>query len=165
MRGGRLGVGIQGLEPQLAEYFGLGDRTGVLITTVKDDSPAAKAGLKAGDVIIAVDGDEVEGVGDVSRLLWGADAGPAEIRILRDRKERTVTVELPENESTWHSGDGELNGFFFGPGESDADDMHMEWVEPLKEISRLRILTEPERSIRWVPRESVAQPARRSLSI
>ena len=165
MRGGRLGVGVQGLEPQLAEYFGLGDRTGVLITTVKDDSPAAKAGLKAGDVIIAVAGEAVEGVGDVSRLLWGADAGPAEIRILRDRKERTVTVELPEAENTWPSGDGELNGFFFGPGESDADDLHVEWAEPLKEISRLRILTEPEGSIHWAPRESVVQPARRSLSI
>lgn len=165
MRGGRLGVGIQGLEPQLAEYFGLGERTGILVTTVKEDSPAAEAGLKAGDVIIAVNGDEVEDVGDLSRLVWGADAGPAEIRILRDRKERTVTVELPEAEKAWHSEDGELNTFFFKPGELDADDMHLEWAEPLKEISRLRILTEPEGPIRWVPGESFVQPARRAISI
>jgi membrane-associated protease RseP (regulator of RpoE activity) len=162
MRGGRMGVGIQGLEPQLAEYFGLGERTGVLVTTVKEDSPAASAGLKAGDVIIAVGGEEIEDAGDVSRLVWEADAGPLEIRILRDRKERTLTVELPEAENTWRSGDGELNGFFFGP---DTDDLHVEWAEPLKEISRLRVLTKPEGRINWMPRESVVRSTRRSISI
>ena len=165
MRGGRLGVGIQGLEPQLADYFGLGERTGVLITTVREDSPAAKAGLKAGDVIIAVGGDDIEDVGDVSRFVWGADAGPVEIQVLRDRKERAVTAELPEVENTWHSSDGEVNGFFFGPGELDMDDTHIEWAEPLKEISRLRMMAEPEAPNHWVPRESAVQPVRRALSI
>ena len=46
---GRLGVGIQELTPQLAEYFGTKD--GVLVTSVEPETPAAKAGLKAGDVI------------------------------------------------------------------------------------------------------------------
>lgn len=115
MRGGRLGVGIQSLEPQLADYFGLGDRSGVLITTVREDSPAASGGLKAGDVILAVDGEVVEDPGDVSRLVWGADAGPVTLRVLRDRKERTLTVELPEAEHRWQSDDGEQESFFFGP--------------------------------------------------
>ena len=168
MRGGRLGVGIQGLEEQLAEYFGLGDREGVLITTVREDSPAASAGLKAGDVIIAVDGEEIESAGDVSRLVWGADAGPVAIRILRDRQERTVTVDLPEAEHKWQSDDGEMNGFFFGPDnfdmEFDKDDVHVEWAEPLRELSRLKVLGSPEGPVNWVPLQSV-RPARRALSI
>ena len=168
MRGGRLGVGIQGLEPQLAEYFGLGDRDGVLITTVREDSPAAAAGLKAGDVIVAVDGEEIESAGDVSRLVWGADAGPVAIRILRDRQERTVTVDLPEAENTWRSDDGEMNGFFFGPEhfdmDFDTDDVRVEWAEPLRELSRLRVLGAPDGPVNWVPVQS-ARPARRALSI
>lgn len=168
MRGGRLGVGIEGLEPQLAEYFGLGDREGVLITSVREDSPAASAGLKAGDVIIAMDGEEIESAGDVSRLVWGAAAGPVAIRILRDRQERTVTVDLPEAENTRQSNDGEMNGFFFGPEnfdmEFDKDDVHVEWAEPLRELSRLKVLRSPEGPVNWVPMQSV-RPARRALSI
>ena len=167
MRGGRLGVGIQSLEPQLAEYFGLGERTGALITTVKEESPAAQAGLRAGDIIVAVDGEDIDGTGDVSRLVWDAEAGPVAIRILRDRNERTVTVDLPEVENTWHSGDGEMNSFFFEPKDFDMqfdDDAHVEWAEPHREISRLKVLKEPGGAVGWVPARS-ALPARRALSI
>ena len=168
MRGGRLGVGIQSLEPQLADYFGLGERTGVLITTVKEESPAAQAGLMAGDVIVAVDGEEIEGTGDVSRLVWDAEAGPVAIRILRDRNERTVTVDLPEVENTWHSDDGEMNGFFFKPGEFDMQfdegDVHVEWAEPLRELSRLNVWRAPEGPVNWVPAQT-DRLERRALSI
>lgn len=96
MSGGRLGVGIQPVGDQLGEYFGLGDRTGVLITSVSEDSPARKAGLKAGDVILSVNGEAIDGTGDLARAIREADAGAVRIGILRDRKERTVTAELPE---------------------------------------------------------------------
>src|SRR6185369_1333300 len=56
----RIGVSTTQMTKQLAEYFGIGDSKGVLITSVTDDSPAAKAGLKAGDVITAIDGEKVE---------------------------------------------------------------------------------------------------------
>src|SRR6185437_4910129 len=55
----RIGISTTQLTNQLAEYFGIGDSTGVLVTSVIDDSPAAKAGLKAGDVITAIDGEKV----------------------------------------------------------------------------------------------------------
>ena len=96
MGGGRLGVGIQSMGEQLGEYFGLSGRTGVLITSVTDDSPAAKAGLKAGDVILSLDGDAIDGTGELARTIREADEGPMRIGILRDRQERTITVELPE---------------------------------------------------------------------
>lgn len=162
MRGGRLGVAIQTLDGQLAEYFGLDDRAGALITNVREDSPAAAAGLKAGDVIVAVAGEDVESPSEVSRLVWDADAGPVAIRILRDRQERTVTVDLPESEN------GEMNGFFFGPKDFDmefgVDDAHVEWAEPLRELSRLEVFRSPEGPVNWVPMRSV-RSVPRSLSI
>jgi membrane-associated protease RseP (regulator of RpoE activity) len=96
MGGGRLGVGIQSIGDQLGEFFGLSDRTGVLVTSVKEDSPAASAGLRAGDVILTLDGEAIDGTGDLARTIREADEGPMRIGILRDRQERVVTVELPE---------------------------------------------------------------------
>lgn len=118
--GGRLGVSIQSLGEQLGDYFGLGDRKGVLITSVSEESAAAKAGLKAGDVILAVDGTSTESPAEVARLVREADAGPAEVRVLRERRELTITVELPESEGeTWGSESAERHGLFFVPEEHE----------------------------------------------
>lgn len=164
IRGGRLGVGIQNLEPQLAEYFGLGDRTGVLITTVKEDSPAAVAGLRAGDVIIAVDGEAVDGPGDLSRMVWEVETGPVAIQILRDRSEKTITVDLPEAESRWQSKDGEVHGFIFGPEDSPSFDFNFS-------VPRIRVMPRhfelhhgAEGPVNWVPFRATTQGTR-TLSI
>jgi len=92
----RLGVGTQELTKQLAEYFGVSE--GILITSVNENSPAAKAGLKAGDVITAVDGEKVDSSGDVSRVINKKQDGPVTLTIVRDRATLTVTVtpEKPE---------------------------------------------------------------------
>ena len=104
MGGGRLGVGIQSVGDQLGEYFGLDGRNGVLVTSVEEDSPADKAGLKAGDIILSVGGEPVDGTGELALAVREADQGPIAVGILRDRKERTVTVELPEApEFKWRS--------------------------------------------------------------
>jgi serine protease Do len=93
-----MGVTLQNLTPQLAEYFGLKDRSGALITSVRDDSPASRAGLKAGDIILAIDGEKVEDPGDAMRIMRKKEEGPVDIRLLRDRREMnlTVTLEKPE---------------------------------------------------------------------
>lgn len=107
MGGGRLGVGIQSVGDQLGEYFGLDGRNGVLVTSVEEDSPADKAGLKAGDIILSVGGEPVDGTGELALAVREADQGPIAVGILRDRKERTVTVELPEApEFKWKSWEG-----------------------------------------------------------
>lgn len=95
MSGGRLGIGIQSVGDQLGEYFGLGDRTGVLVTSVNEDSPARKAGLRAGDVIVSVNGEAIDGTGGLARAIRQAEEGAVRIGILRDRQERTLTAELP----------------------------------------------------------------------
>ena len=93
MGGGRMGIGIQSLGDQLGAYFGLDGREGVLVTSVREDSPAEAAGMRAGDVIISVGGEAIDGTGDLARMVREADAGPISVGILRDRDERTLTVE------------------------------------------------------------------------
>jgi S1-C subfamily serine protease len=94
---GRLGIGIQDLSPQLAEYFGTKD--GVLVTTVEPDSPAAKAGLKAGDVITAIGETPVGSPADLTRAVRRADEG-AELTItyMREKKKGTATARLETRE-------------------------------------------------------------------
>lgn len=86
----RIGVATQPLSKQLADYFGVTE--GILITSVNENSPAAKAGLKAGDVITAVDGEKVDSPGDVTRAINKKEEGPITLTVVRDRNSRSVTV-------------------------------------------------------------------------
>ena len=92
----RIGVGTQGLTKQLSDYFGATDG-GVLITSVNENSPAAKAGLKAGDVITAINGEKVTSSGDISRAINKKDDGDVTLTVLRDHSTRTVTVTPEKN--------------------------------------------------------------------
>jgi len=86
----RIGVSTEPLSKQLAEYFGVTE--GILITSVTENSPAAKAGLKAGDIITAVDGEKVDSPGDVSRVINKKQEGSVTLTVVRDRNTRSVTV-------------------------------------------------------------------------
>ncbi len=92
----RIGISTQPLTKQLADFFGAKDG-GTLITSVNDNSPAAKAGLKAGDVITLVDGEKVSSPGDVSRAINKKQDGDVSLTILRDRNTRTVTLTPEKN--------------------------------------------------------------------
>ena len=92
----RIGISTQPLTKQLADYFGAKDG-GTLITSVNDNSPAARAGLKAGDVITAVDGEKVSSPGDVSRVINKKQEGDVSLTILRERNTRTVTLTPEKN--------------------------------------------------------------------
>jgi serine protease Do len=92
----RIGIGTTQLTKQLAEYFGVADGQGVLVTSVMDDSPAAKAGLKAGDVITAIDGEKVEGAGDLSQAINKKKEGDVTLTVVRSKSQRTITVTPKE---------------------------------------------------------------------
>jgi membrane-associated protease RseP (regulator of RpoE activity) len=94
----RLGVGLQELTPQLAEFFGLKDRDGALVTSVNEDSPAAKAGIRAGDILLSVAGKPVEDAGDVREALSELKEGPVEVKVLREKKEMTLRPVLEKLE-------------------------------------------------------------------
>ena len=113
---GRLGVQLQSLGDQLAEYFGV--TGGALIASVREDSPAAEAGLEAGDVITRVGDRAVEDVGDVAEAVREAEAGSLTITVVRDGDTRTLTAELPERHSgtwDWRSEDGSYSYSFMLP--------------------------------------------------
>ena len=92
---GWLGVGIQDLTPDLAEYYGLKDKQGVLVAQVFEGDPADKAGIKAKDVIIEVDGKPVISSRELSAMVAAIPVGQkTPIKVLRDGQEKTVTVEI-----------------------------------------------------------------------
>ena len=96
---GRLGITIESLDTQLAEYFGVKD--GVLVKSVAADSVASKAGLKAGDVITAINGRKVYDSSDVTRAIDRTEtSGDLTIEVTRDKKTLTLKGKLEAREST-----------------------------------------------------------------
>jgi len=95
----RLGMSVQSLTRQLGEYFGVPGGQGVLITSVQPDSPADRAGLKAGDVITAVEGKEVTSPYTLTRELAQRD-GDISLTIIRNKQQQSVTVHLERRPST-----------------------------------------------------------------
>ncbi len=90
----RLGIEAMDLSGQLGEYFGAPDGQGVLVTSVLADTPAAKAGLKAGDVITKLDGDRVHDVGELrAKLGEKHDEKSVTLTLLRKGTEMSLTVE------------------------------------------------------------------------
>lgn len=88
--GRRLGVSTMQLNKQLADYFGVAK--GVLVTAVSEDGPSAKAGVKAGDVITAIDGEEVDSPGDLSRVANNKKDGDVTLTIIRNKSQQTIRV-------------------------------------------------------------------------
>ena len=96
---GWVGVGLSNLNDQLGEYFGVEDGRGALIESVVDDSPAEKAGLAAGDVIIEINDEKIYDVNDVVDEISDLDEGDeAKIVVLRKGSEKTFSVEVEEND-------------------------------------------------------------------
>ena len=97
-RGSRLGIAVESMTDQLAEYFGVKGGHGVLVAEVKENSAAAKAGLKAGDVIIAIDGQKVDGVGALLEATNKKEEGTVTLTIVRNRSEQSITLTLEKAE-------------------------------------------------------------------
>lgn len=96
--GARLGVSVQSLTEQLGSYFGVKDGQGVLITEVANDSAAAKAGLKAGDVILEIDNQKVKDIDDLMTALAKKVEGQLVMKVLRNRDEKNITVTVEKRE-------------------------------------------------------------------
>lgn len=86
----QIGVGITPLTGQLAQYFGVDG--GILINSVRPESPGSKAGLKAGDVIVGIDDQPVRGALVVIRSIDAKTEDDFTLKIVRDRRHQTVTV-------------------------------------------------------------------------
>jgi serine protease Do len=94
---GRIGVSISNVTRDLAESLGLGKPLGAAVGTVEDNSPASKAGLEPGDVILKIDGRNIEGSADLSRTIRAMKPGTkATLNVWRGGKTRDVTLTVAE---------------------------------------------------------------------
>ncbi len=99
---GYLGIGIQDLNQDLAKSFDLKGNNGALVTDIKEDGPAEKAGLKQGDVITLFQGTPIEDAVTLQRAVTRSSVGStASLKVIRDGREKDLSVmigELPENQ-------------------------------------------------------------------
>jgi serine protease Do len=107
---GYLGVSIQQVNPDMAKAFGLSQGGGALISDVKPDSPAAKAGLERGDIVLEMNGQAVNGPDDLSvRVSQTAPGTVVHLKVFRDGKTLDVAVtpgEFPEETAAASPGGG-----------------------------------------------------------
>ena len=97
---GYLGVMLQPLDEDLAKEFKIEGDKGALVGDVPAGSPAQKAGIKEGDVVVAVDGKQVEGVSELMLMVAAKPPGTeVNVKLLRDGKEQVLSVKLGERPS------------------------------------------------------------------
>lgn len=98
---GYLGVQISPVSEDVATALGLEAASGAMVMAVTDDTPAAKAGLKKGDIIVAVDQSDVRDPRDLTRLIAGdAPGAKVELRLLRAGQPTTISVTLGDRAET-----------------------------------------------------------------
>ncbi|APQ14550.1 serine peptidase [Pseudomonas oryzihabitans] len=106
---GWLGVVIQEVDKGLAESFGLDRPAGALVAQVLDNGPAAKGGIKVGDVILSVNGQKIEESADLPHLIGNLKPGAkADMEIIRDGKRQTLNVtvgDMPKDDSVAANGE------------------------------------------------------------
>jgi serine protease Do len=94
---GRLGVGVQPVTKELAQSFGLDAPSGVVVTTVEANSPAAKAGLRPGDVILGYNGQKIDEPSLLPRLVASTKPGQkADVEVWRGGKREQLAVTVGE---------------------------------------------------------------------
>jgi len=121
---GRSGLMVENLTPQLGDFFGAKNGQGVLVRSVEKGSRADKAGFRAGDVIIKINGEPIHDAGDFSHALRTRKEGnTASISILRDKKEQTISLALPERKQSL------LNSESLELPEFDADSLDFSQLE------------------------------------
>ena len=145
-----LGISADDLTPQLAQYFGVKQGKGVLISEVTKGGAADKAGLKAGDVIVQVDGKPIGGMEELRDALndnFADDTHKVSLTIVREHREQTVNAELARTQ-TWEKRTSNVAG----PGADQAlaqlrgqiqaemlkqkQDSRVEWQRQLQEQMR-----------------------------
>jgi serine protease Do/serine protease DegQ len=98
---GFLGVSMQDISPSLAEAFGLDRQGGAIINEVLDGSPADKAGLKTGDIVISIDGKQIRDANDLGNRVGLLPVGETiKFKVLRDGKQSEFVVKIDEKTQT-----------------------------------------------------------------
>jgi serine protease Do len=128
----RSGVMVENLTPQLGEFFGAKNGSGVLVRSVEKGSRADKAGFRAGDVITRVGEQPVHDTSDFTRALHAHSAGSVKVAVIRDKKEQILTITLPARKDS-----GEMIQESMEAPDLDAE-TEIELSEVRDEIAKLR---------------------------
>jgi membrane-associated protease RseP (regulator of RpoE activity) len=146
-----IGVSLIDLTPELREFFGASKDAGVLVSSVVDRGPAAKAGVRVGDVITAVDGKSVADLGDLREAIRDNHAGDSiRIELLRGRNRQTVTAIAEERETDARFlilpgfdkqlvkplPDGDWKQFMVRPGDEELQTRIRELEKRLQELEK-----------------------------
>ncbi len=128
---GWLGVAIQDLTEEIAEYYGIDEKEGVLVTEVFEGDPADKAGIRPKDVIIEVNGTRIDETRELTRIIAGIGVGErAAVKILRDGREKTFRVTIAKRE------DGRIASRSGVPQSGTEDAIGVQVAEISPEIAR-----------------------------
>jgi len=140
VRRGQIGVAIQNMKPDIAEALGLTGQSGAIISEVLEGSPAEKAGLKAGDVVVSVNGRRVDGSSDFRNRIGLTEKGKSvELAVYRDGERKTINVKVGEVASATQLSSEDaiprLVGAGFGPipddhPQSDVEGVYVRDVDP-----------------------------------
>jgi serine protease Do len=128
----RSGVMVENLTPQLGDFFGAKNGSGVLVRSVEKGSSAEKGGLRAGDVITRVGDQPVHDTSDFTHALHSHGAGSVSVGVIRDKKEQTLTLTLPE-----HKESGEMLEESLEDPDVDAESQ-IDLSEVQNQIAKLR---------------------------
>ncbi len=96
----RSGLTVENITPQLGDFFGVKDGNGVLVRAVEKGSRAEKAGFRAGDVIVKVNNHAVHDTSDFSHAVKSRTADSVNVGVVRDKKEQTLSLSLPEKKES-----------------------------------------------------------------
>ncbi len=96
----RSGLMVENITPQLGEFFGVKNGTGVLVRSVEKGSRAEKAGFRAGDVIVKVNDQLVHDTSDFAHGVRSRNSDSVNVLVMRDRKEQTLTLSLPDRKDS-----------------------------------------------------------------
>lgn len=98
---GWLGVNIQDINDDLMDYFGLKSKDGVLVAKVLEDTPAQKAGIKEGDIIVKLDGNDITKTNDLTKFVARTQVGKeADVQIIREKQQMTLRVKVGQRPDT-----------------------------------------------------------------
>ena len=126
----RSGLMVENLTPQLGDFFGAKNGQGVLVRSVEKGSRAEKAGFRAGDVIVKVNGESISDSGDFTHAMHGRKSSTLEVSIIREKREQTLTLALPERNQS------EVMEESFEAPEIDAEtEIDLSQVQP--EVARI----------------------------